>query len=185
MRPTLVLKLYTVRKFVPNTKLYVCVLMFRLCTNMTYTLFKFKVCKSVPHHTIQINHQLDATISPVYYLTFIYSPTCFGRNRPDHDQQYCYHHAPKVRPEAATAVVELLMMGVRTPETCWAVNNFQDNKLEKLLHLVGDLFGMRRSTENLGPINKRRISDHVVGYLASQGGLCSMDLAKRGFLSLL
>jgi hypothetical protein len=34
-------------------------------------------------------------------------------NRPDHDQ----HHAPKVKPEAATAV-ELLMMGVRAPETC-------------------------------------------------------------------
>jgi hypothetical protein len=30
----------------------------------------------------------------------------------------CYHHAPTVKPEAATAVVELLMMGVRTPETC-------------------------------------------------------------------
>jgi hypothetical protein len=29
-----------------------------------------------------------------------------------------YHHAPTVKPEAATAVVELLMMGVRTPETC-------------------------------------------------------------------
>jgi hypothetical protein len=38
--------------------------------------------------------------------------------RPDHDQQYCYHHAPTVKPEAATAVVELLMVGVRTPETC-------------------------------------------------------------------
>jgi len=43
-----------------------------------------------------------------------------GRGRagwPDHDQQHCYHHAPKVKPEAATAV-ELLMMGVWTPETC-------------------------------------------------------------------
>jgi hypothetical protein len=39
-------------------------------------------------------------------------------NRPDHDQQHCYHHAPTVKPEAATAVVELLMMGVRSPETC-------------------------------------------------------------------
>jgi len=39
-------------------------------------------------------------------------------NRPDHDQQHCYHHAPTVKAEAATAVVELLMMGVRTPETC-------------------------------------------------------------------
>ena len=38
--------------------------------------------------------------------------------RPDHDQQHCYHQAPTVKPEAATAVVELLMMGVRTPETC-------------------------------------------------------------------
>jgi hypothetical protein len=34
--------------------------------------------------------------------------------RPDHDQQHCYHHAPTAKPEAATAVVELLMMGVRT-----------------------------------------------------------------------
>jgi len=39
-------------------------------------------------------------------------------NRPDHDQQHCYHHAPKVKLEAATAVVELLMMGMSMPETC-------------------------------------------------------------------
>ena len=39
--------------------------------------------------------------------------------RPDHDQQHCYYHAPTVKPEAATAVVELLMMGVRTSETCF------------------------------------------------------------------
>jgi len=41
-----------------------------------------------------------------------------GPVRPDHDQQHCYHYAPTVKPEAATAVVELLMMGVRTTETC-------------------------------------------------------------------
>ena len=35
-----------------------------------------------------------------------------------------------MKPEAATAVVELLMMGGRTPETWWAVNKRQDNKLE-------------------------------------------------------
>jgi len=29
------------------------------------------------------------------------------------------------KPEAATAVVELLIMGVRTPETCWAGNKRQ------------------------------------------------------------
>jgi hypothetical protein len=39
-------------------------------------------------------------------------------DRPDHDQQHWYHHAPTVKPEAATAVVELLMMGGRTPEIC-------------------------------------------------------------------
>jgi hypothetical protein len=38
--------------------------------------------------------------------------------RPEHDQQHCYHHAPKVEPKATTAIVELLMMGLRTPETC-------------------------------------------------------------------
>jgi hypothetical protein len=38
-----------------------------------------------------------------------------GAPRPAHDQQHCYHHAPTVKPEAATAVVELLMMVVRTP----------------------------------------------------------------------
>ena len=116
---------------------------------------KFKVCKSVHHHTIHINHQLDATISPVYYPDVYLQLNMFrafsrpssgaqqlqqqplvlplkrgdssavGRvraSRPDHEQQHCYHHAPTVKPEAATAVVELLMMGVRTPETCWAVN---------------------------------------------------------------
>jgi hypothetical protein len=36
--------------------------------------------------------------------------------RPDHEQQRCYHHDPKVKPEAATVDVELLIMGVRTPE---------------------------------------------------------------------
>ena len=38
--------------------------------------------------------------------------------QPDNDQQHCYHHAPTVKPEAAAAAVELLMMGVRKPETC-------------------------------------------------------------------
>jgi len=108
-------------------------------------ILKFKVCKSVHHHTIQINHQLDSTLSPVYYFTFIYGSTCFGRHHAHHQElnncssslwfylqivviavllvvvgpaSPCYHHAPKVNPEGATAVVELLMMDVRTPETC-------------------------------------------------------------------
>ena len=102
-------------------------------------------------------------------LTFIYNSTCFRRPHAHHqelnncssslwfylrivvtavllfvflEQQHCYHRDTKVKPEAATAVVELLMMGVRTPEICRAVNKRQDNKLEKLLHLVGYLFDL-------------------------------------------
>ena len=101
---------------------------------------------------LQINHQLDATISPFYYhdvylqlnmflasslhheelnncssslwfylrsvviavLLLVVGPA----GRPDHDQQHCYCHVPKVKPEAATAVVGHLMLDMRTPETC-------------------------------------------------------------------
>jgi hypothetical protein len=59
-----------------------------------------------------------------------------ARPRTQHD---C-HHDMNVKPEAVTAVIELLMMGGKTPETCWAVNKRQDNKLKKLLHQVGDIF---------------------------------------------
>jgi len=44
--------------------------------------------------------------------------------------QHEYHHDTKVKPESATAVIELLTMGGKTPETCWAVNKRQDNKME-------------------------------------------------------
>jgi cytochrome c-type biogenesis protein CcmH/NrfF len=37
-----------------------------------------------------------------------------ARPRTQHD----YHHNMNVKPEAATAVIELLMMGGKTPETC-------------------------------------------------------------------
>jgi len=38
--------------------------------------------------------------------------------RPDYYQQHCCHHAPTVKPEAPTAVFDLLMLGVKTPEIC-------------------------------------------------------------------
>jgi hypothetical protein len=44
--------------------------------------------------------------------------------------QHDCHHDTKVKPEAATAVIEFLMMGRKTPETCWAVNKRQNNKLK-------------------------------------------------------
>ena len=64
-------------------------------------------------------------------LTFIYSSTCFGHPHAHHQElnnfvaasgftfvSWCCHHDTKVKLEVATAVVGLLMMGVRTPETC-------------------------------------------------------------------
>jgi hypothetical protein len=86
---------------------------------------------------IQIDHQPDATIFQFIILTLIYSSTCFGRF-PAHHQElngpttntarlspryegktrgcYCCHWAPDD--------------GQETPETCWAVNKRQDNKLK-------------------------------------------------------
>jgi len=57
----------------------------------------------------KINHQPDATIFQFIILTFIYSSKYFGRS-----------------PEAATTVIELLMMGGKTHETCWAVNKLEN-----------------------------------------------------------
>jgi len=95
-------------------------------------------------------------------LTFIYSSTCFWRFPAHHQElndcssslwfrrragyaarprtQHDCHQDTKVKPQAPAAVIELLMMGVETPETCLAVTKRQDNKTGKLLHLVGDLF---------------------------------------------
>ena len=90
---------------------------------------KIKVCKSVHHRTIQINHQPDATIVQFIILTF--GSTCFGRF-PAHHQElngcsgslWFYLRIVVIvvlcswsgRP--APAVIELLMMSGKTPETC-------------------------------------------------------------------
>jgi hypothetical protein len=48
--------------------------------------FKCKLCKSVHHRTIQINHQTEATIFQFIILKFVYFSTCFGRF-PAHHQE--------------------------------------------------------------------------------------------------
>jgi hypothetical protein len=83
--------------------------------------YEFKVCKSVIHRTIQINHQPDATIFQFIMLTFIYNSTCFGR--------FSVHHQ-ELNDCSDSLWFYLRMMGGKTPETCWAVNKRQDNKLE-------------------------------------------------------
>jgi hypothetical protein len=101
----------------------------------TTTHSDFRVCKSMHHCTFQINHQPDATIFQFIILTFIYSSTCFAHFPVHHQElnncsgslwfylwnvvtvvlcswlarprtQHYYHHDTKVKPEAATAVIE-------------------------------------------------------------------------------
>jgi hypothetical protein len=58
---------------------------------------------------------------------FVVGPA--GRSARPQTQHDC-HHDTKVKPEAATRVIELLMMGGKTPETCWVVNKRRDNNLK-------------------------------------------------------
>jgi len=67
-----------------------------------------------------------------FYLRIVVTVVlCLWSGRPARPQtQHVCHHDTKVKPEGATAVIGLLMMGGRTPGTCWAVSKRQDNKLE-------------------------------------------------------
>jgi len=62
------------------------------------------------------------------FVSWWQSYCVLGRARPR--TQHDCHHDAKVNPEAANAFIELLIMGGKTPETYWAVNKRQDNKLE-------------------------------------------------------
>jgi hypothetical protein len=58
------------------------------------------------------------------YVNFWHRSFTFNSNkspagRPDRPRtQHNYHHDTKVKPEVATAIIELLMMVGKTPETC-------------------------------------------------------------------
>jgi hypothetical protein len=79
-----------------------------------------------------VNHQElhDCSGSLWFYIRIVVTVVlCSWSGRPARPRtQHDYHHDTKVKPVAATAVIELLMMGGKTPETCWAVNKRQDNK---------------------------------------------------------
>jgi hypothetical protein len=55
--------------------------------------------------------------SPCIIILSTESMVGFVANRPDHDQQHCYHQAPTVN-QRLLLQLYLLMMGMRMPETC-------------------------------------------------------------------
>jgi hypothetical protein len=80
-------------------------------------------------HSSIIRSSMTAVAASGFYFVSWWQSCCVrGRPRTQHG----YHHDTKVKPEAATAVIELLMMDEITPETYWAVNKRQDNKLENI-----------------------------------------------------
>ena len=69
-----------------------------------------------PAHHQELN---DCSGSLSFYLRVVVIVLCSWSGRPARSQtQHNYHHDTKVKPEAATAVIELLMMGGKTPGTC-------------------------------------------------------------------
>jgi hypothetical protein len=62
----------------------------------------------------------DCSGSLWFYLRIVVTVMlCSWSGRPAGPRtQHDYHHDTKVKPEAATAVTELLMMGGKTPKTC-------------------------------------------------------------------
>ena len=90
-------------------------------------------------HTFSIlTNKIPVHLKPLYCFSFylrivVIVLLCSWSGRPSGpttNTAHDYHHDTKVKPEADTAVIELLMMGGKTPETCSAVNKRQDNKLE-------------------------------------------------------
>jgi hypothetical protein len=74
----------------------------------------------------------DCSGSLWFYLRIVVTVVlCLLSDQPARPRiQHDYHNDMKVKPEVATVVIELLMMGGKTPETCRAVNKCQDNKLK-------------------------------------------------------
>jgi hypothetical protein len=99
-----------------------------------FSVYYPDVCSSTCFGRFPAHHQElnDCSGSLWFYLrTVVIVVLCSWLCRPDRPrtQHNCYHDR-KVKPEAATPVMELLMMGGKTPKTCSVVNKHQDNKLK-------------------------------------------------------
>jgi hypothetical protein len=104
--------------------------------------FRFQRLKAAVNNWMLFSCYESRFINSLHcYLTFWHRSFTFNSNksptwrnnagRPARLRtQHDCHHDTKVKPKAVTAVIELLMIGEKTPKTCWAVNKRQDNKLK-------------------------------------------------------
>jgi len=64
------------------------------------------MCGSTCFRSLHVHHQQLTAVVAAFGFTLerggssVVSRGLAGYNRPDHDQQRCYHHAPTVKPEA-------------------------------------------------------------------------------------
>jgi len=78
-------------------------------------------------------------------------------------------------PTTSTAVIELLMMCGKTPETCWAVNKRQDNKLENCCIRLVIYLNYEKNFKNY--INSRHLVCFMQFCMYSLHNVTSKDFA--------
>jgi len=92
------------------------------------------------------------------------------------------------KPEAATAVDKLLMMGMRIPETCWAVFKTTGDRSERLMLLVG-WFIWIFSLRDFRKSSNTKLREHPVGTelfrAVRQADMTKLIVAFRVFRTLL
>ena len=91
-------------------------IIWRLCTAQHVTGASTPIIRSIQLHKQPLVLPLERGGSSVV-----------GRgvaDRPDHDQQCCYHNAPTVKTRGCLCSC-MLLMGVEAPETCWATRKRQ------------------------------------------------------------
>jgi hypothetical protein len=70
-----------------------------------------------PAHHQELNDRRSSFWFYLHIVMIVVLCSWWGRPAPPRTQ-HDSHHDTKVKPEAATAVIEFLMMGGKTPETC-------------------------------------------------------------------